>query len=82
MVSKEHSDKTGQLTLASGDSEHAYSFQEAMKWGNKMNFSFWANYVAMQSCMMALLKKSRILTQIKQFIEAISNLDCFSPTNT
>ena len=43
MVRKKHSGEADQLTLASGGSEHAQSFSVAISWGNKMNFSLYAN---------------------------------------
>ena len=43
MVSKKHSGKADQLTLASGGSEHALLFSVAISWSNKMNFSLCAN---------------------------------------
>ena len=41
MVSKKHSGKADQSTLASGDSEHAYVV--TISWGNKMNFRLCVN---------------------------------------
>ena len=43
MVSKKHSGKAEQSTLASGGSEHVLLFSVAISWGNKMNFSLSAN---------------------------------------
>ena len=43
MVSKNHSVKADQSTLASGGSEHVKLFSVAISWGNKMNFSLYAN---------------------------------------
>ena len=45
MVGKKDSGEADQLTLASGSSEHAYSYlvQLYTSWGNKMNFSLYAN---------------------------------------
>ena len=41
MVSKKHSGKVDQSTLASGGSEHAYVV--TISWGNKMNFRLCVN---------------------------------------
>ena len=41
--SKKYSGETDQLTLASGGNEHALLFSVAIGWGNKMNFSLYAN---------------------------------------
>ena len=43
MVRKFHSGEADQSTLASGGSEHAWLFSVAINWGNKMNFSLYAN---------------------------------------
>ena len=44
MVSKKHSGKTDQLTIANGGSEHAQLFSiVGYSWGTKMNFSLCAN---------------------------------------
>ena len=43
MLGKKHSGKADQLTSASGGSEHAKLFSVAISWGNKMNFSLYAN---------------------------------------
>ena len=43
MVSKRHSGKADQSTLASGGSKHAQLFSVAISWGNKMNFSLCVN---------------------------------------
>ena len=45
MVDKRYSGKVDQLTLASGGSEHAYSYciNVVISCGNKMNFSSFAN---------------------------------------
>ena len=43
MARKKHSGEADQLTLASGGSEHARLFSIAIEWGNKMNFSLFAN---------------------------------------
>ena len=43
MVSKKHSGKADQSTLASGRSEHAQLFSVTISWGNKTNFSLCAN---------------------------------------
>ena len=43
MVSKKHSGKADQSTLASGGSAHAKLLSVAISWGNKMNFSLSAN---------------------------------------
>ena len=43
MVGKKHSGEADQLTLASVGSEHVQLFSEAISWGNKMNFTLYAN---------------------------------------
>ena len=43
MVGKKNSGKTEQSTLASGGSKHAQLFSVPISWGNKKNFSLFAN---------------------------------------
>ena len=43
MVSKKHSRKADQSTLASGGNEHAQLHSVAISWGNEMNFSLCRN---------------------------------------
>ena len=43
IIDKMHSGKADQLTLVRGGSEHAWLVQLCISWGNKMNFSVYAN---------------------------------------
>ena len=43
MVGKKYSGKADQSTLASGGNERAWLFSVAISWGNKINFSLYAN---------------------------------------
>ena len=43
MVGKKHSGKADQLSLASTDSEQTLLFSVVISWGNKRNFSLYAN---------------------------------------
>ena len=43
MVGKKQSGEVDQLTLVSGGSEHTQLFSVDISWGNKTNFSLYAN---------------------------------------
>ena len=46
---KKHSGEEDQLILAIGGSEHVWLFSVAISWGNKMNFTLYANMAGLCS---------------------------------